>query len=260
MRIAIDAHTFATDEMTGGDVYVLNLVREFAGTDGDDTFVIMLNAMSRRASMAAVDRLSAAARECAGPIGELRFDFARSRLPSRLPERLFNAWYYRVTAPRMARKHEVDAFFGANFYCVTSGPWRKAVKIHDVAPLVCPEFTHPAMFSRFRRDMRRQDSQCRGNLRRLLTGGHSTGPAQSSNLPADVPPCRDDWGISRRPASEYEHHQEREKRRDVNRNQRCRPAEPVFSVGQQSPGVSDNSQVGPAGVETTTHIGRGLDR
>ena len=155
MRIAVDAHTFCPDEMTGGDVYVLNLVREFAGMRGDDTFVILLNAVSAHRRQRASDRLLAAAREQLGAIAELRFDVAFSRLPSRLPEGLFNAWYYHVTVPRIAAAHDADVCFGTNYYCVTKGPWRKVVKIHDLAPLVCPEFTHPRMFKRFRRDMLR---------------------------------------------------------------------------------------------------------
>jgi len=155
MRIAIDAHTFAPDAMTGGDVYVRNLVREFAGFDGDDSFVLMLNAASRGARGRACDSLMAAARERAGAMAELRIACACSRLPGRLPERWFNALYYGVVAPRILRREDADVVFGANYYCVTRGPCRKVVKIHDVGPLVCPEFTHPAMFKRFGRDMRR---------------------------------------------------------------------------------------------------------
>ena len=147
MRIAIDAHTFSPNEMTGGDVYVHNLVREFAAIDSEDHFVVLLNAFSEKTLGEAQATLR--------PTNGGNFTFVASRLPSRLPGRIFNAWYYGITVPRLLRAHEADVFFGANFYSITKGPIRKAVKIHDVGPLVCPEFTHPRMFSRFRRDMLR---------------------------------------------------------------------------------------------------------
>ena len=147
MRIAIDAHTFSPDEMTGGDVYVYNLVREFAAIDADDHFVVLLNAFSKRALAQARDELQLVA----GP----NFQFVLSRLPGRLPERIFNAWYYGLTVPRALAAHSADVCFGTNYYCVTQGPVRKVVKIHDVGPLVCPQFTHPKMFKRFRGDMLR---------------------------------------------------------------------------------------------------------
>ena len=147
MNIAIDAHTFSPAQMVGGDVYVAHLVEQFAQIGGEDSFLVLLNAFSpaaRRSAVEAIDRLAGG-----------RVHTHVSRLPSRLPERLFNAWYYCITAPRAATAHDVDVFFGTNFYCFTKGDCRKVVKIHDVAPLVCPEFTHPRMFSRFRRDMLR---------------------------------------------------------------------------------------------------------
>lgn len=147
MRIAIDAHTFSPNEMTGGDVYVHNLVREFAAIDSQDDFVVLLNAFSKKTLGEAQATLR--------PTNGGNFTFTASRLPSRLPERFFNGWYYSITVPRLLRTHETDVFFGTNFYCITKGTTRKVVKIHDVGPLVCSEFTHPRMFRRFRRDMLR---------------------------------------------------------------------------------------------------------
>jgi len=147
MRIAIDAHTFSPDEMTGGDVYVHNLVREFAALDQEDAFVVLLNAFSKAT-------LECARRSLANVVSP-NFTYVPSRLPSRLPERVFNAWYYGVTVPRALRRHEIEVFFGTNYYAVTKGAVRKVVKIHDVGPLVHPEFTHPKMFKSFQRDMLR---------------------------------------------------------------------------------------------------------
>ena len=147
MKVAIDAHTFSAREMTGGDVYVYNLVREFAALDTSDQFVVLLNAFSNKALAQARDELEVVA----GP----NFRFVVSHVPGRMPERVFNTWYYGLTAPRAIAAHGADVFFGTNYYCVTKGPARKVVKVHDVAPLVCPQFTRPGMFKRFRRDMLR---------------------------------------------------------------------------------------------------------
>ncbi len=155
MRIAIDAHTFCAPAVSGGDVYVLNLVREFAALTGDDSFVVLLNAARRGAAEAAQAALAAAARGSIGALAELRFGFAVTRLPGRLPESWFNWLYYGFAAPRVLRREEADVAFGANYYVVTKGPWRKVVKVHDVAPILHPEFTHPKKFKRFERDLRR---------------------------------------------------------------------------------------------------------
>ena len=118
MRIAIDAHTFSPNEMTGGDVYVHNLVRELAAIDSEDRFLVLLNAFSKATSEIARQVLE----EVDGP----NFAYVTSRLPSCLPERLFNAWYYGVTVPRALKRHEMDVFFGANYYGDTKGAVRLA--------------------------------------------------------------------------------------------------------------------------------------
>jgi len=147
MRIGVDAISFQPQFRAGVGVYLFNLLRHFGRGADPNEYVVYLNAFRQGVLDGMRAQLSRA--------GEARLDFRTTRMPSRLPERVRNAMWYDWILPREARRSGLDVLFCPNYYAPTRARLKVVITVHDVAPILHPQFAHARHLAKFAVDVPR---------------------------------------------------------------------------------------------------------
>lgn len=126
MRIAIDLRSLHTGKLSGVENYILNVVEYLVSHDKNNTYTLFYNSFK--------------------PVDVEHFHFVNSKVvATRFPNRLLNsslAWFQFPTFEKLIG--DFDCLFLPNLNPFVLGPKKKlALTVHDISPIVTPEFYGP---------------------------------------------------------------------------------------------------------------------
>ncbi|MEW6355639.1 MAG: glycosyltransferase family 1 protein [Planctomycetota bacterium] len=144
MKILVDAHTFSVDHPTGVSLYIRNLLLALSRIDGKNEYTILFNAFRRGYS----ERIRAA---FAGLGGNFQMEF--SRFPSTMNRRLRDWLWYDLYLPHQVCRCRPDVLFCPDFIAPTRVAVPVVVTVHDLCPILYPEFSERAVWYAPRRQI-----------------------------------------------------------------------------------------------------------